>query len=212
MILKPEEKGTLTLFTFPYIKWKAFACWWQNTENFLLAMIYYQRNCSKLGCDHVFTYQLHHSKKRWGEGGITRDLHFQCFLHVQCSWEVLKIHSPRLTISPIMLSFKMLHVLVLGCQQSPVHPHFPHTNKKYLVFFLLCSCLAYQTKNHRWPWFWAWINKWALTQNQGGLRVLQTRAITSKLEQEDRIQHWVLPKDISHGVHRKRSYYLGIKM
>jgi hypothetical protein len=78
MILKPEETGILALFTFPYIKWKTFTCWWQNIKNILLVMIYCWRNCIKLGCDHVSTYQLHHWEKEKTEVYIFNNSYNEC--------------------------------------------------------------------------------------------------------------------------------------
>lgn len=210
MILKPEEKGMLALFTFPYIKRKTFACWWQNTENFLLAMIYYQRNCSKLGCDHVFTYQLHHSKRK-GE----KHQRFTFSVFPPCLVFTRSIKNTFPNTCYFTHNAQLQNAACSGVRLSaiPSTPSLSHTNKNCLVLFLLCSCPAYQTKNHRRPWFWVWPE----STNEHSLRTRE--AFTScRLEQlqanrgqKDRMQLRVLPEGYSHRVHRRSSYYFGIK-
>lgn len=150
------------------------------------------------------------AKRGWG---TTRGLHFQYFLHVQCSWEVLKIHFPKTYYFTHNAQLQNATCSVLGCQQSPVRPHFRTLTRNSLSRSHCVLAWLTRLKDHRWPWFWVWPE----STNEHSLRIREAFEFC-RLEQlqanwSRKTEHSSEPylKDRSQRVHSKRSSYFRIK-
>lgn len=148
MTLKPEETGTLALFTFPQITWKTFSCWWQNMENTVLVMIYCWRNFIKLGCDHVPSYQLYHWEKKTTETYISSNSYNKCSVFLGG----VRKYFPRLHIlTPKVQSFKCYTTwCYIQSKMIPSISHPPILTRGYHILSPMCYSftdqgLFYQT-------------------------------------------------------------------